>query len=45
MTEFIWQWRKGDSKIYTRKVEIAEKAMKEGSLVVGKKLKPNVVKY
>ena len=45
MAEFIWYWSKGNSKIFTRKSEIAEKAMKDGKLVLGKKVKPNVVKY
>ena len=45
MSEFVWHWRKGNSKIYTRKVDIAEKAMKEGMLVMGVKVKPNIVKY
>ena len=45
MTEFIWYWTKGDNKIFTRKTEIAEKAMKEGKLVMGMKVKPNIIKY
>lgn len=45
MSEFVWHWTKGDSKIYTRKTDIAEKAMKEGALVMGVRLKPNIIKY
>ena len=45
MTEFIWHWKKGDSKIFTRNTEFAEKAMKEGLIVICKKIKPNIVKY
>jgi hypothetical protein len=45
MTEFIWYWTKGNSKVFTRKTEIAEKAMKEGKIVMGMKIKPSVVKY
>ena len=45
MKEVIWHWTKGDSKIYTRKIDVAEKAMKEGILVVGKKIKPHIIKY
>ena len=45
MTEFIWYWTKGNSKVYTKKTEIAEKAMKEGKLVMGMKVKPNIFKF
>ena len=45
MTEFIWYWTKGNSKVFTRKTDIAEKAMKEGKIVMGMKVKPSVVKY
>ena len=45
MTEFVWYWTKGNSKIYTRNTEIAEKAMKEGMLVMGTKVRPNIMKY
>jgi hypothetical protein len=45
MTEFIWYWTRGNSKIFTRKTEVAEEAMKDGKLVLGKKLKPNIIKY
>lgn len=40
MSEFIWHWTKGNNKIYTRRVDIAEKAMKEGFLVMGVRKKP-----
>ncbi|RLF36394.1 MAG: hypothetical protein DRM99_02875, partial [Thermoplasmata archaeon] len=43
--EFIWYWTKGDSRVYTRKTEIAERAMKEGKLVMGKRVKPSIIKY
>ena len=42
MAEFIWQWTKGERKIYTRKADVAEKAMKEGLLVMGIKEKPHI---
>ena len=45
MSDFIWYWSKGNSKIYTKKTEVAEKAMKDGLLVMGMKLKPNVIRY
>ena len=45
MSEFIWCWTKGNSKVYTRNTEVAEKAMKEGMLVMGTKVKPNIMKY
>lgn len=37
MADFIWHWREGSTKIYTKKEELAEKAMKKGFLVIGKK--------
>jgi len=42
MVEFIWHWTKGNQKIYTRKTDIAEKAMREGFLVMGLKEKPHI---
>ncbi|MGF3553992.1 MAG: hypothetical protein ACQXXF_01785 [Thermoplasmatota archaeon] len=45
MSEFIWYWTKGNSKIYTKNIEIADKAMKEGFLIMGKKIKNNIIKY
>ena len=45
MTEFVWYWTKGNSKVYTKNTDLAEKAMKEGMLVMGAKLRPNIVKY
>jgi len=45
MSDFVWHWTKGNSKIYTRNAEVAEKAMKEGTLVLGIKIKPHIVKY
>ena len=45
MSEFIWHWTKGDSKIYTRKTDVAEKAMKEGMLVMGIRAKPKIIRY
>ena len=45
MTEFIWYWTKGNSKVFTRKTEVAEEAMRDGKLVLGKRLKPSIIKY
>ena len=45
MAEFIWYWSKGNSKVYTKNTEVAEKAMKEGKLVMGMKIKPDIIKY
>ncbi len=45
MAEFIWYWSKGNSKIFTRKTEVAEKALKDGKLVLGKEVKTNIIKY
>ena len=45
MSEFVWHWTSGNSKIYTRKIDVAEKAMKEGILVMGIRVKPSIVRY
>ena len=45
MTDFIWHWTKGNSRFFTRNTKVAEKAMKEGKLVMGMRVKPNIIKY
>jgi len=35
MSEFVWYWTKGSTRIYTRNEKAAEKAMREGLLVMG----------
>jgi hypothetical protein len=45
MSEFVWYWTKGNRKVYTKNTEIAEKAMKEGMLVMGKRIKPSIIRY
>jgi len=45
MSDFIWYWRKGDCKIYTKKIEVAEKTMKQGIFIMGKKLNPKKIYY
>ena len=45
MTEFIWYWKKGNTKVFTKNTDVAEKAMKDGKLVMGMKLRPNVIKF
>jgi len=42
MADFIWQWTKGNKKIYTRSNDVAEKAMQDGFLVMGIKEKPHI---
>ena len=42
MGEFVWHWVDGDKKIYTRREDIAEKALKEGKLVIGIKIGPMI---
>lgn len=44
MYEFVWHWTKGNKKIFTRRVDVAEKAMKEGFLVMGIRKKPHIFK-
>jgi len=41
MSEFIWHWTKENKKIYTTQVDLAEKAMKDGFLVMGARIYPN----
>jgi hypothetical protein len=45
MSDFIWYWNKGSRTIYTKNTDIAEKAMKDGLLVMGKKIRTNIIKY
>jgi len=45
MTDFMWYWTKGNSRFFTRNVKAAEKAMKDGILVMGRKVKPNIIKF
>lgn len=45
MSEFVWYWTKGDSKIYTKNIEVAEKAMKDGMLIMGMRIKPSIQKF
>ena len=45
MSEFIWTWTKGDTKVFTKDLEFAEKAMKEGKLVMGMKATTNISKF
>jgi len=40
LSEFIWHWTKGETKIYTQKTELAEQALKEGMLVLGVRVNP-----
>jgi hypothetical protein len=42
MQEFIWHWTKGNKKIYTRRTDVADKAMKEGNFVVVLRKKPHI---
>ena len=34
MSGIIWYWANGDKKIFTRKIDIVDKAMSEGYYVV-----------
>ena len=45
MSEFVWYWTKGNNKIYTRNTDVAEKAMKEGMLVMGRKVRPSILRF
>jgi len=45
MKEYIWHWTKGNARIYTRNETLANKAMDEGSLVVGEKIRSRIIKF
>jgi hypothetical protein len=45
MTEFIWYWKKGNTKVFTKNTDVAEKAMKDGKLVMGAKIKPAILRF
>jgi len=45
MEDYIWYWIKGETKFYTRRESEAEKAMRDGILVMGKKLKPTIMRF
>lgn len=42
MYKFIWHWTKGNKKIYTRRTEMVDKAIKEGYLVLSLKTKQRI---
>jgi len=33
MAGFIWHWKNGNTKVFTKKIDIVEKAIQEGFLV------------
>lgn len=46
MSGIIWHWTEGDKKIFTRKIDIVDKAMNEGyyvmpMMVASRIFKPN----
>ena len=45
MSDFIWTWKKGNTKVFTKNTDVAEKAMKEGRLVMGMREKPYILKF
>jgi len=45
MSEYVWYWTKGNSKVYTKKMDVAEKAMRDGLSVIGIKPKSHVIRY
>lgn len=45
MEDFVWHWTKGSAKVFTRDSSVAEEAMRRGMLVIGKQLKPRIMKY
>jgi hypothetical protein len=45
MDEFIWHWNQGNTIVFTRDQQRAEKAMKNGILVFGEKINSNIIRY
>ena len=44
MSEVIWHWTDGDKKIFTRKIDIVDKAMNKGYYVMPKIIASHVIK-
>ena len=45
MADFIWCWKKGEATFFTRKSSEAQKVMNDGFLVIGKIIKPSILKF
>ncbi len=45
MSDFIWYWTDGNKKVYTKKTDVAEKAMRNGMLVMGMRARPDIIKF
>ena len=43
MPELVMCWRKGNTKVFTRRIDIAEKAIGQGHFVTVLKDKPHVI--
>jgi len=41
-SDIIWHWTKGNTNIYTRRIDIVDKAMQEGEFVVTLESKPHI---
>ena len=44
MSGIIWHWTEGDKKIFTRKIDIVDKAMSEGYYVMPKMVQSHTFK-
>ena len=42
MSNIIWHWAKGGSRVYTRSIDVAEKARREGNVVMPLTEKPHI---
>ena len=42
MSHVIWHWTRGNIDIFTRQIDIAEKALKDGEFVMPLKDKPHI---
>ncbi len=45
MADFIWCWKKGEATFFTRRSSEAQKVMNDGFLVIGKIIKPSILKF
>jgi hypothetical protein len=45
VSDYIWHWTNGNSKIFTRRNDVAEEAINNGFVVLIKKTKHKIIRY
>jgi hypothetical protein len=45
MSDFIWYWNKGNTKIFTKNTDVAEKALKDGKLVMARRIRSGIRRF